>query len=188
MLSQGLNEQQALKNAKQSITSVGGLIEGNKKVELYSMRRELLQWALIYLITACIVAVPMLMVRIGTPLSTLLFLTTIVVGIIYARSGAKAHRHDRTGYVSYSHYRKLSKLVWIFWAIFALVYCTATTGMYFGSNIWFSRKVSIDGPYELAVLIILYSFPFFTLVLPLVFQKVPALILKYEVGNDEEEK
>lgn len=190
LLAQGRSEQQAMEAVRQSFPSADRFIEGNHEVRVGLFRRELLQWALIDLLIACIVATPMLMVYIGRPLSALLFLVTIAVGVFYAYSGSGARglTKDRTAFFSYPHYKKLSRLVWLLWGLFTVVYAAAATGMYFGSNIWFSRKVSIHGPYELAVLIVLYSVPFFTLILPLLFQKIPALILKYEVGADEEEK
>ena len=190
LISLGTSEAEAIEQAKNSITSIEGLIDGNKEIYIYQFRRELLQWALIYLISACIVMIPMLMVNIGTPLSTLGFLITIITGIKYARYSGKSHRdhlNDRT-YLNLTHFERIRKLFWIFWAAFALVYTAATTALYFGSNIWFSRKVSISGPYQLAYIVILYSMPFFSIIIPLVVNRIPQLILKYEVQNDEEEK
>lgn len=190
LISLGTSEAEAIEQAKNSITSIEGLIDGNKEVYIYQFRRELLQWALIYLISACIVMIPMLMVHIGTPLSTLGFLITIITGIIYICFSGKGHRrhlNDRT-YVNLTHYEQIRKLIWLFWAAFALVYAATMTGLYFGSDIWFSRRISISGPNELAVLVIVYALPLFAIVIPLIVNKTPSLILKYEVQNDEEEK
>lgn len=184
----GLNETEAIERVKQSITSIDGLIDGNKEIYIYQFRRELLQWALIYLISACIISIPMLMVHIGTPASTLLFLTAIITGIIYIRYSSKGHGHrlNEKSYVSLKHFYKIRKMIWIFWIAFAFVCSAATTALYFGSNIWFARRVSINGPYELAVIVILYAVPFFTVILPLVVNKMPGLALKYEVQDNEE--
>ncbi len=190
LISLGTTEAEAIEQAKNSITSIEGLIDGNKEVYIYQFRRELLQWSLIYLISACIIMMPMLMVHIGTPFSTLGFLITIITGIVYIRfsaKGRKSHLNDRT-YVNLTHYERIRKLFWAFWAAFVLVYTAAITAMYFGSNIWFSRKVSISGPNELAVIVIIYAVPFFTIIIPLIVNKIPGLIVKYEVHNDEEKK
>lgn len=186
----GTSEAEAIEQAKNSITSIEGLIDGNKEVYIYQFRRELLQWALIYLISACIVMIPLLMVNIGTPLSTLGFLITIITGIKYAHYSVKGHRCHLSdkAYVNLTHYERIRKLFWFFWAAFALAYTAAITALYFGSNIWFSRRVSISGPNELAVIVIVYAVPFFSIVIPLIVNKMPGLILKYEVQKDEEEK
>ncbi len=188
LMAAGADEAEAISKAKQSITSADGLIDGNKEIFINQLWREWLQWVLIYLLSACIVSVPMLLFHIGTPLSTLLFLAAALAGILYLRFNSKAfgvHFEKRT-YISLPRVRRIRNLVWIFWAAFTLMYTAATTAMYFGSNIWFSRRVSIDGPYQLAVVLILYAVPFFTVILPLAVHKIPSLVLKYEVQSNEE--
>lgn len=188
LISAGLSEADAIKQVKQSITSIDGLIDGNKEFYSYQLWREWIQWILIYLISACIISIPMLMVHIGTPVSALLFLTAIMTGILYICYGRKEERRhlNKKSYVNLKYLDKIRKIIWIFWIAFTLVYSAATTALYFGSNIWFARRVSINGPYELAVIIILYAVPFFTIILPLAVNKIPCLVLKYEVQNDEE--
>ena len=190
MVSAGIGEAEAVEQAKQSISSIDELIDGNKKIYICQFRLEWLQWILIYLISACIVSIPMLMFHIGALASTLLFLAVIITAILYIYFISQKHRHTdhELAYVNLEHIKKIRKMVWLFWIAFTLVCSAATTAMYFGSNIWFARRVSINGPYELAVIIILYAVPFFTVVIPLSVNKMPALVFKYEVQNNEKEK
>lgn len=188
LIALGTSEAEAIAQAEQSITSIDGLIDGNKEIYRNQFWKEWLQWVLIYLINACIVSIPMRMVHIGTSLSTLLFFAAILVGAIYIRSNSQAYSRklNKKAYVNLGHIERIRNIIWFFWGVFTLVYSAATTALYFGSNIWFSRSISINGPYELAVIVIFYAVPFFTVIIPLSANKMPGLVLKYEVQNNEE--
>jgi uncharacterized membrane protein len=88
--------------------------------------------------------------------------------------------------MSVPHYAKVRRLFWLLWSAFTVICTIAITAVYFGSNIWFSRQINIDGPYALGVLLITYFLPFLTLVIPLIASIPIKLIAKYEVGDNDE--
>jgi hypothetical protein len=54
------------------------------------------------------------------------------------------------------------------------------------SNLWFSRPITISGPYQFAVLAVRYCTPLLTVFIPLLVSKCYKLIDKYEVKNEYE--
>lgn len=186
----GLEEAEAVRQAEQSITSVDFLIDGNKRVYSVRMKLEFVQVSLIVLLVGWILTIPLMMFHIGFPANVLLFLVVIGVGIYYLTLRQRLTRGgdvmERMGYVNVPQTKRKRNIVWLLWAIFAVISLLATTALYFGSNIWFSRKISIDGPYALAVVLIAYFIPLLSVIVPLLFSIWVRLIDKYEVGDDNE--
>ena len=71
------------------------------------------------------------------------------------------------------------------WALYMFVTTLATTAVFFGSNLWFSRPIHIDGPYQFSLLMIRYALPFISILLPLLARDSFRLIEKYEVGEED---
>ncbi len=93
---------------------------------------------------------------------------------------------DETRFMNIQQYEKRGKVVWALWAVFAVVSLLATTALYFGSNIWFARRVNIDGPYALAALLITYFVPMLTIIIPIIIGLSVKLIKKHEVSDYNE--
>lgn len=83
-------------------------------------------------------------------------------------------------------YKKRKRIVWILWFVFAVISLIATTALQFGSNLWFSREIRIDGLYALAVLLMEYFVPMLTVIIPIITSIPLRLISKYEVGESNE--
>lgn len=185
----GLSTEEALGKAEESITGVDALIDGNRRVYLMRMKLEQAQRSLIVILVGWIITIPLLIFRIGVAANGLFFVAVLIAGLYYL---VLSHRMEnasgaaQTGYVNARETGRRAKTVWLLWALFAAVSVLANTALYFGSNLWFSRKVTINGPYALASLLAAYFVPLLTAVIPVIFSIPVRLIAKYEVKDDDE--
>jgi hypothetical protein len=186
----GMERSQAINEAKQGMSSIDYLIDENRQVYVNRYKLEYTQIALLYSIIAWILTIPIRIVSRGIIWDLVLFISSIIIGIRYFKLRAKKDN----GYFQYKSFinirlaHKSGKIAWIIWLVYIVVASLYTTAIRFGSNIWFSRPVSITGPYQFAEIAIVYLIPFITIILPLLFNVAPKLILKYEVGEDNENK
>ena len=190
LLSSGMEETEAIRNTEESITSIDFLIDGNRQVYINQMKLELAQWSLIILLVGWILTIPLLMFRLGLPANGILFIAVLVAGFYYLglyhkQSNSEGYMNEM-GFINLQQCKTREKLIWILWAVFAAVSLFANSALYFGSNLWFSRKISIDGPYALASLLIAYFVPMLTVIIPVIFSLPVRLIAKYEVGCSDE--
>lgn len=190
LLSSGIGELEAIQKTKESITNIDFLMDGSRHVYIHQLKFELAQWILIILLVGWILTIPLLIFRLGLPANGIFFIAVLVAGFYYfGLCHEKSHSEDyinKTGFINLQQCRKMKKLVWILWAIFAVISLLSNSALYFGSNLWFSRKVSIDGPYALASLLIAYFVPMLTVIIPIIFSFPVRLIAKYEVGCSDE--
>lgn len=190
LVSSGLNESEAIQKAKKSITSIDFLIDGNKKVYFNQMKLEFVQWSLIIILTGWILTIPLKVFRMSFHANWIMFLGVVAVGLYYLVLHQRQTRDEKytteTKFINIIQYKKRKSIVWILWIVFAVISLLATTAFYFGSNLWFSRKISIDGPYALAVLLIAYFVPMLTIIIPIITSIPVRLISKYEVGESNE--
>ena len=187
LMAQGMSESQAILQAKAGIIEIDSLISSNQKIYINQFKLERLQWCLIYLLAAWVITIPVSVFNTVGRMSILLFLLSACVGIYYIIfiSMNKKLPQDETAFMNITRYEKLKKISWIVWAAFVLLCSLITTGMYFGSNIWFARPVNITGPYALGSLIVNYFLPMLTVLFPLIVSLNARLIGKYEVEKDE---
>lgn len=190
LLSSGLNELEATQKAKESITSIDFLIDGNRQVYSNRLKLELAQWRLIIILMGWILTIPLLFFHPGVPVNGILLAAVLLAGFYYLGLYKKqAHTEgflDETRYLNLQHYKMRRKVVWILWIIFAAINLLGITALYFGSNIWFSRKVSIDGPYAFASMLITYFIPMLTIIIPIIVGIPVKLISKCEVADNDE--
>lgn len=179
----GMAEDEVEKAAEKSLESIEFLIDGQKSVYAGRLWLELAQRSLIVLLSAWIATMPLLIIRLGQGANGLFLLLSVAAGAVYTVLLLRRGGRDRTAAVNLKHFLRLRRLLWLFWAGFCIACALATSALYFGSDIWFSRRVSIDGPYQLAVLIIHYAVPLLTVVIPVIIGFVPGLIMKYEAGE-----
>ena len=135
-----------------------------------------------------IITIPITISRVGFILNIFLFTCSLAVGIRYMRlSSIKESEYLQSkSFINIESAFKFKKISSIIWVLFIIVYTLFTTAVQFGSNIWFSRPVIITGPYEFAKLAIAYCIPLISIIIPLILNSAPKLILKYEVGEDNE--
>ncbi len=189
LIASGLDEKTAIQRAENSITSIDNLVDGNMNIYINQYRLESLQQSLLYLVISWIITIPFTLFRNFLPVNLLLFCSIIAVGIVYFRKGTNKTKSyiEKQQYVNIKHYIHLNRIVWFIWGVFVTVCVMIVTGLYFGSSIWFSRPIRIDGPYSFALMAIRYFTPFVTVIIPLIIKSLPELILKYEVGERNEE-
>lgn len=190
LLSSGMEETEAIRNTEESITSIDFLIDGNRQVYINQMKLELVQWSLIILLVGWILTIPLLMFRLGLPANGILFISVLVAGFyylgLYRKQSDTEDYMSKTEFINFLQCKKREKWTWILWVVFATVSLLANTALYFGSNFWFSHKISIDGPYALASLLIAYFVPMLTVIIPVIFSIPARLIAKYEVRDNDE--
>lgn len=190
LVSYGFNESEATQKAKDSMTSIDFLIDGNIRVYYNQMKMEFVQWSLIIIIVGWILTIPLLMFHIGALANLIMFFGVVVVGIYYLvfrkRQVQDKNLITSTRFINIIQYKKRNRIGWILWFMFAVISLIATTALQFGSNLWFSRKISIDGPYALAVLIVKYFVPMLTVIIPIITSIPLRLVSKYEVGESDE--
>lgn len=185
LMDRGIPEAEAVEAAKESLTSVDYLIDGNKNIYLRQFQLESIQIALLYLVSVWFVTIPLTLFFPFLRFNLLLIPAIIAIGVIYLilRSDKSESTRMRQGFINLKGLLRLKKFVWLAWAAFTLVSAAIVTGVYFGSNIWFHRPVRIDGPYQFAILLGRYIKPFFLIVIPLFASRLPGLVKKYEAGE-----
>lgn len=184
----GMNHSEAIKKAKGSINSIDYLIDGNRKVFINKYNLEYIQIVLLYFIIAWIITIPVVIIGVGFVLNIFTFICSIAIGIKYLLLNSKKEFEylKCKSFINIQSAFKAKKISWILWLLFIVVYTLFTTAIQFGSNIWFSRPVIITGPYQFAEVAIGYGIPLISIIIPLIFNSAPKLILKYEVGEDNE--
>lgn len=187
LMKSGMDETVATEQAKLSITHIDELIDGNKNVYIRRLEVESLQQALLNLVIAWVITIPATIFRGTILVGGLLFLAVIIVGILYLTRyrDMDKNRDDfkQRQYVNINYFIKLKKTIWLWWGVFAALSIVLVTGANFGSNIWFSRPIHINGPYMFATILVQYLLPLFSIVIPLTFHSIPKLITKNEADK-----
>jgi hypothetical protein len=187
----GMNDHEAVQQAKNSIRSVDHLVDGNIRVFIHPFRLELVQMGLLFSLIAWILTIPFRIFGLGVLLNTILMALCIVGSIVYFAMYFSSKRKKEEAlqakkYVNYRLVAKLKRASWSIWSLFIIVVTLTTTAVQFGSHIWFARPVTIDGPYQWAVLAIKYALPFASVIVPLLFHVAEKLAFKYEAGERDE--
>jgi len=184
----GMEYNEAVNKAIASIDSIDYLIDGNSQIYANKYKLEYIQIGLLYSIIAWILTIPLGVIGLGIAWNTIFFIISITLGIWYFTLNKKRDSEffERKSFINLEAAVKVRKSAWIIWVLYIIVYTLFTTAVHFGSNIWFSRPVNISGPYQFAVVAIRYLLPLITMIIPLILNRAPKLILKYEVGEDDE--
>ena len=193
LMANGLDEEVASIRAKESITNIDSLIDSNLNIYKHQFKLEILQRGLIYFMIAWIIVIPCSISRTGIIINQLLLWSIIIAGIFYLVARAKQNTtickdsttFNNTSYISLSKLKKLSRYGWVIWSVFIGLSIFRTTGIHFASNIWFHRNIVIDGPYQLVSIIMEYTVPLVTIVIPLLLHNLPKIAMKYEVNDHD---
>jgi hypothetical protein len=188
LTSNGMDYNQAVVIATSSIESIDPLIEGNKEVYVNIFKTELSQIALLYFLIAWVITIPLRFISVGFLINPLLLIAVILTGAIFLSFNSHKEQSflGKTSVLNIKLANRYRKFAWLIWSLFILTSIASLTTIQFGSNLWFSRPVKIDGPYQFAVLITRYFVPFITIIIPLLFNVAIKLIFKYEVGGQSE--
>lgn len=187
LISEGLNEKDAIEKAKNSITTIDHLIDGYVSVFIDQFKLQSFQIGYIYLLIAWIITIPLSIFGMGIFINYGLFFICFILGLFYIFLLYKRKEyHDNIDQLNIVSFYKAKKIAWLIWLLFILIFWSFLTAIEFGSNIWFSRPVHINGPYQLGLLIAQYSLPFLSIILPLMLNAWIRLIPQYEVRNSDE--
>jgi hypothetical protein len=148
-------------------------------------RFQAFQWAFLYLIIAWIATIPMTMMGIGSGVHFFLLLMCLAMGIVYMWFAKRRHHH-KAGQINAKAMQKIGKIIWMIWGLYILAMWSYAAAVQFGSNIWFSRPVAINGPYQLGILISQFALPFFSIIVPLTFHTWTKLVFSPEVRVEDE--
>ncbi len=190
LTAKGMKYNEAINKAKESISSIDYLIDGNKKVYINKYKLEYTQIVLLYFIIAWIITIPVEIIGAGIILNIGLFISSFAVGMRYFLLNRENNIEylQCKSFINIQSSYKFRRIAWIVWFLYISVSTLLTTAIRFGSNIWFSRPVITTGPYQFAEIAIAYFIPFVLIIIPLIFNVAPKLILRYEVGEDDENK
>lgn len=185
-LQEGMEYSRAVSLAIRDIEPVEHLIDHYQTVNLTAYRLDLAQHALLYFLTAWIITLPARFLSPGEIANNMLAFFAAASGMFLIAQVRKSKvEPPRTGSVNAVKLRRLSRMVWLLWWLFAAVVTLFTLMVRFGSNVWFARSPYISGPYELFELGISILLPLLTVVIPLLFWRADKQLVKYEVKGHE---
>ncbi|MCL1791105.1 MAG: permease prefix domain 1-containing protein [Peptococcaceae bacterium] len=196
LINSGMDESTAVQQTRDTLTSLDGLIEETKSIYIGRYMLEVVQTLLLYLLVAWIVSIPLTIMGFWKS-HELLLKCVIVIGTGYLIASLIGHlvlphiarkNLGRKAVINLDHMRRIRRYTWGIWLLFIILFTLILTGAMFGSNIWYSRLVVFNGPYEFAMTMLTYLEPFFTIVIPLTLHKLPGLVQKHEaqIGENHE--
>ncbi|WP_019121606.1 permease prefix domain 1-containing protein [Brevibacillus massiliensis] len=180
----GMTYEDAVIRATKSIDSIDFLIDGHQSVYLYRFISELVQMALLSVLIAWIVTIPLRIVWIGMWVNSLFTFAVALCGLLYVILLALKNSRwaNSVSSVNLVKLGKLRKAVWMLWGMYVLVMTAFTAAVKFASNVWFGRAIQIDGPYQFAVVSIDFALPFLSIIVPIIFHQARILAEKYGVN------
>ena len=190
LVSGGMEYTDAVNKAKESITSIDSLIDGNTRVYINKLKLEYMQIFLLNSLLAWVITIPMKIIGMGILANFILMLVCIGLAAAYLTEVLKKDPEhiNKEAWINIQSAVKLRKAAWIFSLLFIFSNLLYLTALEFGSNIWFSRPVHLEGPYQYAALAARYLLPALVIFIPLALNSVPKLILRYEVAYYENQK
>ncbi|HIV87488.1 MAG TPA: hypothetical protein H9896_05225 [Candidatus Pygmaiobacter gallistercoris] len=175
LMAQGFDEAAATEKAKESLSSVDSLIDGNQLTCVGSYRAACLQTTLLSCVLFWILSLPLLFFRFGF-FSTLGFWLTLIFGLLYL--WRIKNPSDAVAFLSISAARRRRTIVWILWGLFFLVCTGVIAAVTFASNLWFGRPVVFTGPYQFAALVMRFYPPLLTILIPITVGSFPKILYK----------
>lgn len=188
----GIPYPQAVRQATADIQRVDVLIDGRRTVAINRLWIELVRDGVLLTLMAWILTIPFTVLRLGVQTNLLLMGLSVAGSILYFAvyfiltqwQGGRYMATVKT--VRYDAAMKRRTMVWVLWGCFMVAVTLTNAAVTFGSNIWFARPFILDGPYQLAVLVTRFGLPFVSIIVPLLFHRIPVLILKHEVEEVHE--
>lgn len=183
LTARGMDLRHATEKAMESLPDVEFLIEGNQLTDVGKYHLECSQTVLLNCILFWILSLPLLVAGYA-PTSYAGLGLVLVSGGVYL-----FHKKDsgqRVAFLSVTASKRRRNLAWLVWGLFFLVAAGTMAALTFGSNLWFGRPVTIDGPYQLANVAMRFYLPFITVLIPITFSEFSALLLKNRKDSQHE--
>lgn len=188
LIANGMDYNEAIEVTMANLGCIDNLIDENREIYINKYKLEYVQILLLYSLIAWILTIPLRLVGLGFFLNIILFICSVTIGSVYMKMNSKRNSEDfkAKAFINLKSSLDTRKTAWIIWILFALVTILSVTAIQFISNLWFSRPISISGPYQFAIIVLRYILPLFTILIPLSLNLAPKLILKYQVGEENE--
>lgn len=183
LLLQGMDETLATEKAKQSLSSIDGLLEDNQLTDISHYHMECLQSTLLNCIIFWILSLPLLFTGYSLVCFMGLISTSIVATLYFIKSRNEC---ERIVFVSISANKYREKWIWRIWILFFTVYTLVMLALTFGSNLWFGQPIKISGPYDLANILTRLYVPLITIIVPITISGFSKLLIKNEKRYEDE--
>lgn len=183
LIAQGMDAESATKKAKESLSAVDFLIDGNQLTDVGQYHLECIQTVLLNCIVFWIFSLPLLFTGHASISYTGLALV-IVSGCIYILR--KQYSVNSVAFISVTASKRRRNMAWIIWGLFFLIAAATMAALTFGSNIWFGRPLNISGPYQMASICVRFYLPLLTILIPITFSNFSNILLKNRKGQDDE--
>ncbi len=183
LIGQGFDAKKATILAKESLSSIDSIIEGNQLTNVSQYRLECTQTLLLNSIIFWILSLPLLFTQYAV-YSHLGIIITFFTGLFYLSQ--RNDRTDEVAFLSISASRKRSRIAWLVWGLFFVVFVGTMLLLMFSSNFWFSRPIKIDGPYQMAHVVARIYLPLLTILIPITFNNFNTILLKHRKEYDYE--
>lgn len=183
LMARGMDLRQATEKAMESLPDVEFLIDGNQLTDVGKYHLECSQTVLLNCILFWILSLPLLVAGYA-PVSYAGLGLVLVSGGVYLFH--KKDPEQQAAFLSVTASKRRRNLVWLIWGLFFLVAAGTMAALTFGSNLWFGRPVTIDGPYQLANVAMRFYLPLITILLPITFHNFSTLLPKYRKDPEDE--
>lgn len=185
LMSQGIDEKEAIKEAKDGLLSIDGLIDDNQLTNMAKYNLDCSYTLLLNSILFWIFTMPLLFM--GLDIFVVIgFLITLVSAGLYVYRLYCSTQKENYAFLSLLENQKRKKTAWIIWTVFFVVSVSATLFVLFGSNVWFDRPVHINVPYDFAKIIVMFYIPLLTIFIPLTISKCSNILVKCERRSSDE--
>lgn len=177
LIAQGFDKGAATEKAKESLSSIDSLVDGNQLTYIDRYRADCLQTIFLNCIIFWILSLPLLFAQYAFAIFSYMgLLLTLVFGVLYF--GQSKKQSNAVTVVSIAASERRRKIVWIIWGLFFIVCAGAMAAVTFGSNVWFGRSLNISGPYQLASIAVRFYLPLLTIVIPITIGSFTKILLK----------
>ena len=178
LLAQGMDDRAATEAAKRDILSVDNLIDDQQPTNVERYRMACAQTVWLHCILFWIGTLPLLFTGYGW-LGALGLGLSILSGVGYLLFWLIHPAEQEIRSLAAARQRKT--IAWRIWGIFYIVAALSVAAVTFGSNLWYGTPVTIEGPYQWAVMVSRIYVPLLTVLIPLTVSRFAALPPQYRV-------
>lgn len=183
LIAQGVDAETATERAKESLSAIDYLIDGNQLTDVSKYRLECIQTILLNCVIFWILSLPLLFTCYAL-FSYVGILFVIFAACIYLTEKKRKAKH--VAFLSINASERRKKIVWVIWGLFFVVVSGTMAAVTFGSNIWFARPLNISGPYQMANIAVRIYLPLLTIIVPITFSNFSKILLNNRKGHENE--
>ncbi len=183
LIAQGMDTESATEKAKQSLSAIDFLIDGNQLTNVSKYYLECIQTILLNCVIFWIFSMPLLFTMYAFACYIGLALV-IISGCIYKLR--KKQAGSATAFLSVTASKRRRKIAWIVWGLFFFVAVGIMAALTFGSDIWFGRSLNISGPYQMANIAVRFYLPLLTIIIPITFSNFLKILCKNKKEKKDE--